>query len=198
MGRRTRHAVTYIAATLAAVGCLYGCGSVPQGASGNNTARHAITATPRSAAEDSLAGSYRSVRVSMNGWDAPAVTTTSSSVISTIAALLRELPARPPPTRECPAITVIYQLTLEPARSGQPAVIISTDGCSADAVSIGGRLQPTLWDQGDRMFLLARSLLRHETLPPARSSSCRIPGTETTGLSTLCQAKPKLAPRIPD
>jgi hypothetical protein len=156
----------------------------------------------RSGAEDSLPGSYRSVRVAMSGFGGPAVTTTSRSVLGTIEALLTQLPAAPPLMRSCPAITVTYQLTLEPARAGQPAVVISTGGCEVDDVSVGSRQQPALWDQGDKVLLLARSLLRPETLrlgwvsPPV--SSCHVPVMQTTRGSVPCVGKPTLAPRIPD
>jgi hypothetical protein len=156
----------------------------------------------RSSVEDSLPSSYRSVRVAMDGFAGPAVTTTSRSVIGTIEALLTQLPAAPPVTRSCPAVTVIYQLTLEPARTGQAAVVVSTAGCEVDDVSVGGRQQPALWDQGDKLLLLARSLLRRETLrlgwvsPP--TSSCHVPVMQTAQGSVPCVGKPTLAPRIPD
>jgi hypothetical protein len=131
----------------------------------------AIWYPARSGTEDGMPGSYRSVRVTTSGFAGAAVTTTSRSVIGTIEALLRELPAAPPLIRSCPAMIVIYQLTLEPAQSGQPAVIVSTGGCEIDNVSVGGRQQPALWDQGDKVLMLARSLLRRDAdaapAPPA-------------------------------
>ncbi len=160
---------------------------------------------PRSGAEDSMANLYRSVRVAMSGFSAPVVTTTSRSVIVTIEALLKELPAVPPVIRSCPAIIVIYELTLEPARSGQPPVVVSTGGCEVDDVSVGGRQQPALWDQGDKLFLLARSLLGHETTrlgwvspPPPPLWSCHAPVMQTARGSVPCVGKPTLAPRIPN
>jgi hypothetical protein len=156
----------------------------------------------RSGAEDSMPGSYQSVRVTMSGLAGAAVTTASHSVIDTIEALLSEMPAAPPMIRSCPGITVIYRLTLDPSQAGQPAVVISTGGCETDDVSVGGRQQPALWDQGNRLFLLARSLLGPETrrvtwVSPPPLKSCRSPVMQTARPSTPCLGKPKLAPRIP-
>ncbi len=156
----------------------------------------------RSSAEDSMPASYRSVRVAVSGWAGSAVTTTSRAVIGAIDALLTELPAAPPVLRSCPVITVIYQLTLEPARTGQPAVVISTGGCDVDDVSIGSRQQPALWDPGDKVLLIVRSLLRPGTLRiagvPPPVPSCHAPQRLTPHGSVPCVGWPKLAPRIPN
>jgi hypothetical protein len=155
----------------------------------------------RSGTENSMPGSYRSVRVTMSGFAGAAVTTTSRSVIGTIEALLRELPAAPPLIRSCPAMIVIYQLTLEPAQSGKPAVIVSTGGCEIDNVNVGSRQQPALWDQGDKIFMLARSLLRPQTSRVPRVSpplsSCKPPEMQTRDGSRSCMGNPAPGPRHP-
>lgn len=208
MGRRTKHVVTYVAATFAAVGCLYGCADAPQGASQNSMARPAdgaghdhISASGTGVADST--SSYRLVSVTLPGRAGPTVTTRSRSVIAEAEALLRGLPAAPARPRACPAITVIYQVTLEPAQSGQPEVVVSTSSCDVDHVSVGSRPQPALWDQGGKMYLLARALLGPEMkrlgwVSPPPPISCHVPRTETTHGSVPCQAKPSLAPLIPD
>jgi hypothetical protein len=88
---------------------------------------------------------------------------------------------------------VIYELTLEPARAGQPAVMISTGGCEVDDVSVGSRQQPALWDQADRLFRLARSLLHPQTrvgwVSPPPLFSCHIREAQTTHVSKPCRVK---------
>lgn len=154
----------------------------------------------RSSTEDSVSGSYRSVRLTTSGFGGPAVTITSPSVIGTIEALLRGLPAVPAVIRSCPAITVLYELTLEPARSGQPAVVISTGGCEVDDVSVGSHAQPALWDQGNKLYVLARSLLRQEgrigwVSPPPLS--CHMPEAQTIRGSRPCRAKTRPVNQTP-
>ena len=154
----------------------------------------------RSKAEDSVSRSYRSVRVTTSGFGGPAVTVTSPSVIGTIEALLRALPAVPAVIRSCPAITVLYELTLEPARSGQAAVVISTGGCEVDDVSVGSHAQPALWDQGNKLYLLARSLLRQESRvgwvsPPPLS--CHLPEAQASRGSRPCRVKTRPVNQTP-
>jgi hypothetical protein len=154
-----------------------------------------------SSAGESTASSYRSVKVTMTGGAGPTVTTTSRSVIGTIEALLTRLPALPAAIRSCPAITTTYQLTLEPGRTGQPAVVISTGGCEVDHVSVGSRQRPALWDRGDKVFLLARSLLRPEVKtgwPMFRLPHCRSSKTQKTRERAPCTGKANPGgPRIP-
>jgi hypothetical protein len=155
----------------------------------------------RSGAEEGLPGPYRSVRLTVTGSGERPVISTSRSVIGTIEALLGKLPAAPALIRSCPAITLIYELTLEPARTGQPAVVITTGGCEVDDVSVGGREQPALWDQEDRVLVIAQSLLRPRVevgWPMFRLQRCRTPVMQTATGSVPCAGKPKLAPRIPD
>jgi hypothetical protein len=185
---RARNAVPYVAATLAALACLYGCGAAPFGASDTAAARHADPAARRGATETSAAvrsgpgpgtsaaGPARSVRVTLAGDPGQSVSTTSGTVIATVEGLLHGLPAAPARARRCPAVTQIYLLTLQPARPGQP-VVISTGGCQVDDVSVGGRPAPPLWDARNRIYLLARALLRPRT--PAASGAARPAGTGT-------------------
>jgi hypothetical protein len=154
----------------------------------------------RSAARENVSRSYRSVRVRMSGFGGPVVTTSSPSVIDAIETVLKGLPAVPAAIRSCPAVTVLYELTLEPVRSGQLPVVISTGGCEVDDVSVGGHAQPALWDRSNKLYLLARALLRQEgrigwVSPPPLE--CHIPQAQTSRGSRPCRVKTRPVMQTP-
>jgi hypothetical protein len=201
MGRKSsRHTVTYVVATLAALGCLYGCSDAQYGAGGEphheaNAHHPAATTSGRPAADTARfdPGAFRAVVVSSAGEPGRATVVTSASVLTTIEGLLNRLPAAAPADRSCPATVATYQLTLEPAEPGQPVVVLRTGGCRVDDLVIGGRTQPARSDPADSLYQLARSLLRRVLTigwPLPRLQHCHNPETPLTRQSTPCPGGP--------
>lgn len=104
---------------------------------------------PRSAAEHLNAASFRSVTVTATEViPRPRTVTrtfTSPAVIGRLVALADSLPATPYPdlALKCLALTTAYRLEFT------PGVVVSPSGCGdSDAITVGGKEQPRLWDQG--------------------------------------------------
>jgi hypothetical protein len=124
----------------------------------------------RSAAEYVTPSKIGSVRITSD----PAggtVTVTSPRFIRAVADVLNGLNAAPsmPPT--CPLRTVAYQVTLVGKSSGQPALVVATEGCRVDVVTLGALSQPSLWDPGNELYALAGAQMhkaRPKAQPPAR------------------------------
>ena len=105
---------------------------------------------PRSAAEQLTAASFRSVTVTATTvFPRPGTVTrtfTSPAVIGRLVALVNSLPATPNQDvadMSCLAIATVYRL--EFARG----VVVYPGGCGdSDAITVDGKEQPRLWDQG--------------------------------------------------
>jgi hypothetical protein len=119
---------------------------------------------PRSAAEQLTAASFRSVTVTATEmFPRPRTVTrtfTSPVVIGRLVALVNSLPATPYPdvaAMSCAPGGTVYRLGLT------PGVVIYAGGCGAsDAITVNGREQPRLWDQGV-LTAAARQLLHLAT-----------------------------------
>jgi hypothetical protein len=115
---------------------------------------------PRSAAEQLNAARFRSVTVTftevMPRLRTVSRTFTSPAVIGRLAALADSLPATPDPdvfAMKCPDSTTFYRLGFT------PGVVIYLGGCGgSDAITVNGKEQPRLWDQGV-LTAAARQLL---------------------------------------
>jgi hypothetical protein len=118
---------------------------------------------PRSAAEYLTAARFRLVRVTAvpeRGASA-SVTTAERGFAIALAAALDRLPAVPGGLpHSCPPIVLTYRLVLVPAIPSQPAIVVDANGCQADAVTVGGRAQPSLQDTSNTVYRLAAAFLR--------------------------------------
>jgi hypothetical protein len=105
---------------------------------------------PRSAAELLRAASFRSVTVSADEVipESRTVTRTFTSpvVIGRLVALVNSLPATPYPDvagMSCLAVATVYRLEFT------PGVMVYVGGCGgSDAITVDGKQQPRLWEQG--------------------------------------------------
>jgi hypothetical protein len=105
---------------------------------------------PRSAAEQLNAASLRSVTVTATEViPQPHTVTrtfTSAAVIGRLVALADSLPATPDPdvaAMKCLDPPIFYRLEFT------PGVVVSPGGCGdSDAITVDGKEQPRLWDQG--------------------------------------------------
>ena len=118
---------------------------------------------PRSAAEQLTATSFRSVTVTATEViPQPRTVTrtfTSPAVIGRLVALVNSLPATPYPdvaAMKCLGAATVYRLDFI------PGVVIYAGGCGGDAITVNGRDQPRLWDQG-LLTAAARQLLHLTT-----------------------------------
>jgi hypothetical protein len=89
-------------------------------------------------------------------------TFTSAAVIARLAAFLNGRP--PAPTAalagaSCPAPLASFTLRFTATGKQAPAVTVSTADCLADAITVNGRQQPSLWDTAGGLASLARKLL---------------------------------------
>jgi hypothetical protein len=120
----------------------------------------------RTSAEHLEPASFRAVTISADRLIARphqvARTFTSAAVIARLAAFLNGRP--PAPTAalagvSCPAPLVTFTLRFTATGRQAPAVVVSTAGCMADAITVNGRQQPSLWDTAGRLESMARTLL---------------------------------------
>jgi hypothetical protein len=118
---------------------------------------------PRSGLEYLTANRFRLIRITAQPIKGAAVTFTSNSraVAVAFADALNRLPAVPGGLwHSCPPIVINYRLTLVPAVRSQPVVVVDANSCEADAVTVGGRAQPTLEDITNSVFRLAAAVVR--------------------------------------
>ncbi len=116
---------------------------------------------PRSAAEQLNAASFRSVTVTATEafpqQRTVTRTVTSPAVIGRLVALVNSLPATPYPdvaAMSCAVPDTTYRLIFT------PSVVIYLGGCGgSDAITVSGKDQPRLWDQGGVLTAAARQLL---------------------------------------
>lgn len=128
---------------------------------------------PRSAAEQLNAASFGSVTVTATGViPQPRTVTrtfTSPAVIGRLVALVDSLPATPYPDTagvSCVGVATVYRLDFIPG-----VIVGNAGGCGgSDAITVNGKEQPRLWDQG-ALTAAARQLL-HLTAPGPRPRKC--------------------------
>jgi hypothetical protein len=127
---------------------------------------------PRSAAEHIDPRDYRAVRIhaELYGHGAQHVTRTFTArgVIGRLARLLNGLPASPGGLYPCPLQLATYQLTFEP-KASQPKIVVATQGCSSDTVTVGGARQPALEDFGKLTALAGQITRVRPSLVPPRA-----------------------------
>ncbi|MGH3204342.1 MAG: hypothetical protein ACRDOA_01295 [Streptosporangiaceae bacterium] len=146
--------VTYSAGSLASglTNAELGTAAIPS-ASGGTLIRADASVSwfpPRSAAERLNAASFRSVTVTADEAIPRSRTVTrmftSPAVIARLVALVNRLPATPYPdvaAMSCAAVGPVYWLRFT------PGVVVYAGGCGgSDAITVGGKQQPRLWDQG--------------------------------------------------
>ncbi len=101
---------------------------------------------PRSAAEHLNAASFRSVTVTATGPRTLTRTFTSPAIIGRLVALTDSLPATPNPDvadMKCLDPPILYRVEFTPGVGVEPG------GCGdSDAITVDGKEQPRLWDQG--------------------------------------------------
>lgn len=156
-------------AGLDALELVYTIASGPHGSSLLRADAQAVWYPPRSAVEYLVASRFRAVRISAAGVPGEQVTSRNPRAIARLVSHLNSLHADPPLVLHCPALTASYQFALIP-KGNQPAVTVATSSCDADAVTVGGRAQPSLWDPGvGVLYRLAQQYLpkvRVVPLPP--------------------------------
>ena len=120
----------------------------------------------RTAAEHLEPASFRAVTISADRLAARphqvTRTFTSAAVIAMLAAFLNGRPPAPAAAlagMSCPAPLVTLTLRFTATSRQAPAVIVSTAGCMADAITVSGRQQPSLWDTAGSLESMARKLL---------------------------------------
>ncbi|HEX9034828.1 MAG TPA: hypothetical protein VF834_23530, partial [Streptosporangiaceae bacterium] len=109
---------------------------------------------------------YRQLRVSASFMNPKPVTfsklITAPAEIARLATLLDSLHAAGQETMSCPAIDATYRLTFQDSVAGQPVVQASMTVCLTVSVTVGGKLQPALWNSAP---VIAR--VRHLLAIPA-------------------------------
>lgn len=122
----------------------------------------------RSATEHIDARRYQRVTVSATaaGRTRPTKTQTftSAAIIGRLAGYLNSLPASTGEPTSCPAVLLTTTLTF--TGPGVPDVVASADGCLSDGVTAGGKVQPALQDESNKLSAMAEQLLH---LSPPRS-----------------------------
>jgi hypothetical protein len=89
-------------------------------------------------------------------------TFTSAAVIARLAAFLNGRPPAPAAALagvSCPAPLASVTLRFTATGRQAPAVAVSAAGCMADAITVNGRQQPSLWDTAGGPESMARKLL---------------------------------------
>jgi hypothetical protein len=85
---------------------------------------------------------------------------TSRAVISQLAGALNRSLAEPPLTLSCPLIFADYRLALAASRHSRPAVVVTATRwpCGGTGITVGGRAQPPLADNGAVVAIADRAL----------------------------------------
>ena len=86
-------------------------------------------------------------------------TFSSAAAIRRLLGFLNSRPAGPDVAVACPAQDVSYQLRFTPRDPRGTQVLVTTQGCPGDSVSVNGRAQPYLWDLGGGLAGIAQGLL---------------------------------------
>jgi hypothetical protein len=111
---------------------------------------------PRSAAEYLIATRFRSVRITLTPSDGSKTVQGGQRTIRALVAVLNSMHATPRLIFPCPMEWPLYKLVFAPAAPAQRAVIVQSDSCGTDQVSVGGRPQPELFDTSRLRALVTR------------------------------------------
>jgi hypothetical protein len=122
---------------------------------------------PRSSAEYMRTARYHSVTITVSppagGLSRPVTRRfTSRSVMERLAELLNSLPATPPFTGSCLAVSP-STLVFVPQAGQRGRVHVALTGCTGDTVRVGGRVQPALDDSHDAVLAVVLRLLSLHT-----------------------------------
>jgi hypothetical protein len=108
----------------------------------------------RTAAEHLDTASFRSVTISAQGWQSRVKTRTFTSPAD-IARLTSIINAGVPAplsvvaAMSCAPVAIVYTLRFTPRTAAAPAVVVTLGGCPhAYGITVNGRPQPSLWDNG--------------------------------------------------
>ena len=115
---------------------------------------------PRSAAEYIDPARYHALTITVEVWPhRMRKVVTSPTVISRLAGALNRSPAQPVRVFSCPMIIAIYRLMFSSSLSATPVVVTATEApCEGVGVTVGGRLQPPLQDEGAVVAMADRLL----------------------------------------
>jgi hypothetical protein len=89
-------------------------------------------------------------------------TFTSAAVIARLTAFLNGRPPAPAAALaglSCPAPLATVTLRFTAMGTQAPAATVTAAGCMADAITVNGRQQPSLWDTAGGLESIARKLL---------------------------------------
>jgi hypothetical protein len=73
-------------------------------------------------------------------------TFTQHSVVARIANIVNDLPAMPDVVRNCTLMLSSYALTFTPVSSRWPRIVVASKLCSTYGVTVGGRVQPPVYE----------------------------------------------------
>ena len=128
---------------------------------------------PRTAAEYIDPARYHvlTVTVTLSGRSEHTITrvVTSRAVIRALAVALNRSQAEPPLILECPLIFATYRLAFAESRHSRPAVVVTATRwpCGGSGITVGGRAQPALADNGAVVAIADRVLGINPRGPPA-------------------------------
>jgi hypothetical protein len=115
---------------------------------------------PRTAAEYIDPARYHVLSITVTIWGRRMHTVrkvvTSQAFIARLAQALNRMQAEPLGTTGCPAIFAEYQLAFSVSRHSPPVVVVSANdaGCGGAGITVNGRQQPPLTDDGARIAAL--------------------------------------------
>lgn len=108
----------------------------------------------RTAAEHLDPASFRSVTISAQPWQSRVMTRTftSQADITGLASIINAgvpAPLSVVTGMHCAPLAIVYILRFAPRAAGRPSVVVTLGGCPhAYGVTVNGRQQPSLWDNG--------------------------------------------------
>jgi hypothetical protein len=87
---------------------------------------------------------------------------TSQAFIARLAEALNRMQAEPLAALSCPAIFAEYKLAFSVSRSSPPVVVVSANqaGCGGAGITVNGRQQPPLTDDGARVAALTDQVVK--------------------------------------
>jgi hypothetical protein len=97
--------------------------------------------------------SFRSVTISAQPWRSRLMTRTftSQADITRLTSLINAGVPAPPSVVDgmsCAAVGIVYTLRFTPRTAAGPSVVVTLGGCHSDGITVNGRQQPSLWDNG--------------------------------------------------
>jgi hypothetical protein len=109
----------------------------------------------RTSAEHLDPAAFRSVTISAQPWQSRVRTRTftARADIARLAAIINGGVPAPPSVVDgmsCAPVAIIYTLRFTPHAAGGPSVVVTLGGCPhAYGITVNGRQQPSLWDNGE-------------------------------------------------